>query len=225
MIWTIKHIRRIKYSGLMVGFLSLAFLSGCVPIVAGTALTVGTLSMTDRRTVGMQIEDKQIQSKISDRIVIAYGDSAHVNVTSFNRMVLLTGEVMDEKTKKDIGKIASSVENVVTVVNELGLTINSSLSARAKDSLITTKVKATFVDDSMIHANAFKVVTERGEVFLMGRVTKEEAEAASDLASRVSDVKKVVKVFEYITKEDLEKMNSQPAETNKQSKAETDKKS
>jgi osmotically-inducible protein OsmY len=159
---------------------------------------------------------------VSDRVALTYGDSVHVNVTSFNRMVLLTGEVVDEKTKVEIGKIASNIENVASVVNELGVTMNSSFSSRAKDSLITTKVKATFVDDSSVHANAFKVVTERGDVYLMGRVTKAEAEAAADLASRVSDVKKVVKVFEYLSDKEVKSLDEQSAKNQQDNKQQKD---
>lgn len=202
-----KNIRSLAF---WLSLTALPLLGACalplVPVLAGSAIAGGALVMTDRRTAGMQLEDKGIQSRISDRVGMTYSDAVNVNVTSFNRLVLLTGEVPNDKIKEDIGKIAASVENVAKVVNELGVQFNSSVSSRAKDSLITTKVKATFVDDSSVQANAFKVVTERGEVYLMGRVTAAEAQAAADLASRVSDVKKVVKVFEYISEEEKQQL-------------------
>ena len=205
-----------------LGIAVLPQLSSCalplVPFLAASAIGTGALVMTDRRTVGMQVEDKGIQSRVSDRIGMAHADGVHVNVTSFNRLVLLTGEVPNDKIKQEVGKIAASVENVTKVVNELAVQFNSSVSSRAKDSLITTKVKATFVDDSSVQANVFKVVTERGDVYLMGRVTTTEADAASDLTSRVSDVKKVVKVFEYISEEEKQKINNKKPDDETQDK-------
>ena len=178
--------------------LALPVLQGCVPMVAG-GIAAGALSADDRRTLGAQTEDKAIFAKAEGRISEKFGNrDAHINVTSFNRKVLLTGEVPDVLAKAEIERIVGGVENVASIVNELQVAGASSLTARTNDSILTGKVKGNFVDDKDILANAFKVVTEDGVVYLMGLVTREEAERAAQVAARTSGVKQVVKVFEYI---------------------------
>ncbi|HEX2530586.1 MAG TPA: BON domain-containing protein [Burkholderiaceae bacterium] len=173
-------------------------LQGCIEMAVGTAV-VGTLAATDRRTFGAQTEDKAILLKGETRIPRLVGDAGHVNVTSFNRKVLLTGEVKDDAMKQTVEREVSAIEGVQSVVNELEIAGPSSLTSRSSDSLITTKVKASFVDTKDLYANAIKVTTERGIVYLMGRVTPREGELAGEVARGVSGVQKVVKVFEYIT--------------------------
>ena len=188
-------------------------LQGCVEMAVGSAV-MGTLAATDRRTFGAQTEDKAILLKGERRIQNLTGDAAHVNVTSFNRKVLLTGEVSNESMKASIEREVTSIEGVESVINELEVMGASSFTSRSNDTLITGKVKAAFVDTKDLYANSIKVVTERGEVYLMGRVTPREGRLAADVASSVGGVQKVVKVFEYITEDELKQMSSE-AETQK----------
>lgn len=180
-------------------------LQGCVEMAVGTAV-VGTLAATDRRTFGAQTEDKTILVKGETRVANLVGSAGHVNVTSFNRKVLLTGEVRDEAMRAAVEREVSNIEGVQSIVNDLEIGPVSSFTARSNDSLITGKVKASFVDAKDLYANAIKVVTERGIVYLMGRVTQREGQLAADVARGVSGVKKVVKVFEYISEDDLRQL-------------------
>lgn len=186
----------------------LASLSGCVEMVVGSAV-VGAVATADRRTYGAQTEDKAIAVKAEVRIPKLTGDAGHVNVSSYNRKVLLTGEVKDDAMKAAVENDVRSIEGVQGVVNELEIAGPSSYTSRSSDTLITTKVKASLVDNREISATTVKVVTERGVVYLMGRVTTHEGQIAADVARGVSGVSKVVKVFEYITEEELKAL--QPA--------------
>lgn len=175
----------------------LTTLSGCVGLVAGGAVMTA-VSANDRRTLGAQTEDKAIALKGESRARSIVGEEGHVNVTSFNRKVLLTGEVRDEGMKAAVEREVRAVGGVMNVVNELEIGSPSKYTTRSNDALITTKVKASLVDMQTISANSFKVVTERGNVYLMGIVTPREAQIGTDVARGVSGVQKVVKVFEYI---------------------------
>ena len=177
--------------------LTAPLLQGCFPIIAG-GLAAGALAIDDRRTLGAQTEDKAILAKAESRIAEKFGNRANVNVTSFNRKVLLTGEVPDAAARAEAAQIAGAVENVASVVNELQIGGVSSLTARTSDSILTAKVKGNFVDDKELLANAFKVVSEASVVYLMGLVTREEGDRAASVAARTSGVKQVVKVFDYI---------------------------
>lgn len=181
-------------------------LQGCVEMAVGTAV-VGTLAATDRRTFGAQTEDKAILVKGETRVANLVGGAGHVNVASFNRKVLLTGEVRDEAMKEAVEREVANIEGVQSIINDLEIGPVSSYTARSNDSLITGKVKASFVDAKDLYANSIKVVTERGSVYLMGRVTQREGQLAADVARGVSGVRKVVKVFEYITEEDLRQLS------------------
>jgi osmotically-inducible protein OsmY len=181
-----------------------ALLAGCAPLIVGGAVVGGTLMVTDRRTSGAQLEDQGIELKAMNRLREALGERGHVNVTSYNRMVLITGEVPDEAAKASAEQVVARVENVKSTVNELAVMGASSLTARSSDAILTSKVKATFVDAKDLQANAFKVVTERGTVYLMGRVTEKEGARAAEMARTVSGVQKVVRVFEYITEAELQ---------------------
>jgi osmotically-inducible protein OsmY len=172
-------------------------LQGCFPVIAG-GVAAGVLAVDDRRTLPAQAEDRSIMLKAETRISERFGDKVHVNVTSFNRRVLLTGEVPDDKLRVEVERVAGGVENVATIVNELQIGGASSLTARTNDSIITSKVKGNFIDDAKVQANAFKVVTEASVVYLMGLVTREEGDRAATVASRTSGVKQVVKVLEYV---------------------------
>ena len=189
-----------------------AALSACAPMMVGGAV-MGTLMATDRRTSGMQVEDEGIELKGASRIRENLGERGHVNVSSYNRQVLLTGEVPSAQDKQLVEQILSKVENVRSVVNELGVQENTSLSQRSSDSLVTGKVKASMVDAQDLFANSFKVVTERGTTYLMGRVTQREANRATDLVRSIEGVKKVVRVVELISEEELQRLQPKPAST------------
>lgn len=179
----------------------LPVLPGCALLVAGgVAAGVGTgVAMSqDRRTSGMFVEDESIESRSSARISEKLGSNVHVNVTSFNRNVLLTGEAPSEAAKKEIERLVTGVQNVRSVTNEIAVREVSTYTSRSNDALITSKVKGRFVDAARFQANHVKVVTEDSVVYLLGLVNKEEARSAVDTARSTSGVRKVVKVFEYL---------------------------
>ncbi len=182
-------------------------LQGCIGMALGGAV-VGTLAATDRRTLGAQTEDKAIIVKGETRMYKLVGDAGHVNVTSFNRKVLLTGEVRDDAMKQAVAREVSAIEGVQSVANELEVAGLSSFTSRSNDSLITGKVKASFIDAKELQANSIKVVTERSVVYLMGRVTPQEGQMAAEVARGVSGVRKVIKMFEYISDEELKRLTS-----------------
>jgi osmotically-inducible protein OsmY len=187
---------------LMAGVLAAASLSACAPLILGSAVG-GAFMATDRRTSGTQLEDTGIQIKAANRVRETLGDKGHVNVNAYNRWVLLTGEVPDEADKAAVEQAVKRTENVTTVVNELSVSLTSSLSSRSNDVLLAGKVKATFVDARDVFANAFDIVVERGDVFLMGLVTEREANRAAELAASIKGVRRVVKVMEIITEDEL----------------------
>ena len=189
-------------------------LQGCVEMAVGTAV-MGTLAATDRRTFGAQTEDKAILFKGETRVANLVGDAGHVNVTSFNRKVLLTGEVRDQAMKAAVEREVAAIEGVQSIVNDLEVAGVSSFTSRSNDSLITGKVKASFVDAKDLYANSIKVVTERGVVYLLGRVTQREGQLAADVARNVGGVQKVVKVFEYISEQEFKQLTAAPEDQNK----------
>ncbi|MDB5839134.1 MAG: hypothetical protein JWQ23_1086 [Herminiimonas sp.] len=187
--------------------MSAAILQGCIGMAVGGAV-MGTLAATDRRTIGAQAEDKAIGVKGDVRVRNLVGSAGSVSVNSFNRKVLLTGEVRDEAMKTAVEREIAAVEGVQSIVNELSIAGVSSFTSRSNDSLITGKVKASFVDARDISANTFKVVTESGVVYLMGRVTQWEGNRAAEITRGVDGVQKVVKVFEYIDEGDLRQLSN-----------------
>jgi len=176
---------------------ALALLQGCAAVVVGAGSAAAYSSYDDRRSTGTQMEDEGIELRAMNRIDQRYGFKVHVNITSFNRSVLITGEVPDAQAREDVGKIVLGAGNVRAVANELEIAATSSLAARTNDSLITSNVKARFVTAKGFSANHVKVVTEAGVVFLMGVVTDTEANAAAEVTRTTDGVRKVVKVFEY----------------------------
>jgi osmotically-inducible protein OsmY len=188
---------------LVLALAALTVLPACAPLVVGGVAVGGTMMATDRRTSGNQVEDQAIELKAPDRIKQAIGSNGHINVTSYNRVVLLTGEVPTEADRAAAGQAVARVESVRSVVNELAVMGNSSFTARSNDSFITGVVKAALLDAKDMQSNAIKVVTERGIVYLMGLVTEREATRASDIARGQSGVQKVVRVFEILTEAEL----------------------
>jgi len=172
-------------------------LQGCFPVVAAGVGT-GVMMAQDRRTSGAYIEDQGIETKASDRIGKQFKNAAHVNVTSFNRNVLISGEVPSEAMKTEIGKLVASIENVRNINNELIVSGTTSLTSRSSDSLITSNVKLRFMDDKRFSAHHVKVVTENGTVFLLGVVKHAEADAATEVTSTTGGVQRVVRLFEYL---------------------------
>lgn len=175
----------------------LPVLAGCAAAVVGGA-AAGAAIVADRRTTGIYAEDENIEWKISLAIRQKLGEKVHVNVTSFNRIVLLTGEALTEELRQEAEKIARGVENVREVRNEIVVGKLTTIGTWSEDSYMTTKVKANMLGNKDFNANNIKVVTENGVVYLMGMVTQKEGDAAAQVASNTSGVKKVVKVFEYI---------------------------
>ena len=181
-------------------------LTACVPLLLGGAVGGGTLIATDRRTSGTQLEDEGIELRALSRLRNALGERSHVNLTSYNRQVLLTGEVANAQDKQQIEQTVAGVENVSTIVNELAIMGNSTLTQRSSDALVTGRVKATLVDARDLSANAFKVVTERGPTYLMGRVTQREADRGTEVVRATPGVQKVVRMFEIITEQELARL-------------------
>lgn len=202
-----------KFRPLRAALLALAasaLLAGCAPLLVGGAVVGTGLVVTDRRTAGIQFEDQSIALRAESR-ARALATLGRVNVTSYNRMVLITGEVPTEPDKVAVEQAIAGVENVRSVVNELAVGSNASLATRTSDALLQAKVKASFIDAKDMQANAFRVQAERGVVYLLGRVTEREANRATDVARAVPGVQKVVKVFDILTEEELAALGKAPA--------------
>ena len=199
--------KRVTLSALVVGA-TVASVSGCIPLLLGGAAVGGTVVAIDRRTTGTQVEDEGIETRVASAIRDRAGSEGHINVTSYNRQVLLTGEAPTAEYKQKAEEAARTSQNVKSVVNELVVTFNSSIAQRSTDTLITGKVKASIVDAKDLTANAIKVVTERNVVYLMGRVTERESKRAAEIARGVANVQKVVRVFEIVTEDELKAMGT-----------------
>lgn len=184
-------------SQLLVALALSTQITACLPVVVGGAAAGGAMA-ADRRTSGVYVEDQNIELKASHTLDDVVTDLSHVNVTSYKGNVLLTGEVPDAATKTKVENAIKVIESVRNVTNELTIGPKSSISSRADDSYLTTKIKAQFVSENKFQANYVKVVTENSVVYLMGYVTHAEADAAAEIARNTSGVTKVVKVFEYM---------------------------
>lgn len=185
--------------------------SACAPLILGGAMVGGVMMSTDRRTSGTQIEDQGIELKAGSRLREQFGERAHINVNSYNRIALLTGEAPTEADREAAERLVAQVENVSRVLNEVGVAGKSSLTSRSNDVLIASKVKASLVDARDLISNAFYVVVERGTVYIMGRVTEREATRAAEIARGVSGVQKVVRAVELISEEELARITPKPA--------------
>lgn len=196
-----KTVRALR--GVALGLAASAALSACAPLLLGGAVVGGAMVATDRRTSGTMVEDETIEVKATGRIREALGERGNVSVTSYNRVVLLTGDVPDAADKATVEQVASKLENVQSVVNELVVGLARSFVSRSRDGFLTSKVKASFIDARDLFSNSIKVVTSHQVVYLMGRVTEREANRAADVARGVDGVQKVVKVFEVISEAEL----------------------
>lgn len=191
--------------------LVLPLLAGCFG-VAAVGIGGGALILSDRRATETIATDEGIELRASNRISENFGTKVHVNVTSYNRMVLLTGEVPTAQVKAEVEKLVAGVPNIKSISNELAISGPSSLGSRSNDAYLTSKVKARFVDAQKFSANHVKVITEAGVVFLLGLVTQAEADAAVEIARTTGGVQKVVRVFEIISPEEARRLDSPPAE-------------
>lgn len=205
-----QRFRRPVAAAVLLGTLAVS-LQGCMGLAVGGAV-MGTLAATDRRTLGAQTEDKAIVLKGENRVRNLVGSAGHVNVSSFNRKVLLTGEVRNQQMKEAVAREVAAIEGVQGIFNELEIGGVSSLTARSTDALLTGKIKASLVDAQDVYANSVKVVSERGIVYLMGRVSMRESKRAAEIAAGVSGVYKVVKLFEIIDESELRTMSSKQAD-------------
>jgi osmotically-inducible protein OsmY len=198
-------------------FFSLALLlslSACAPVVLiGVGAGAGVVVAEDRRSTGTQVDDQAIEAKAGKRIADRYPEQVHVNVTSYNRSVLLTGEAPTSAVKADIEKIVFGVDNVKGVVNEIAVAGVSSMGTRANDAYLTSKVKAAFLTGQKFYTGHIKVTTESSVVYLMGLVLRKEADDATEIARSVGGVQKVVRVFEYVVYADTPApVTNRPAE-------------
>ncbi len=189
-----------------VALATLPALQGCFPLVAGGAVA-GAAMISDRRTSGAFMEDESIEWKTRSAIRERFGTNVDVSIVSYNRNVLLVGRVPDQATRSEVGRIASTIDNVNGIVNEVDIGPPRTLTDRSNDSLITSRVKARFVDDQSFRAHHVKVVTADSTVFLMGIVTRREADAATEVARTTLGVQKVVRVFEFVSDEEAARLD------------------
>lgn len=189
-------------------------LTACVPLLLGGGAVTTALVASDRRTSGMYLEDERIEQSAAAKLRETLKEGTRASVTSFNRLALVTGEVRSEAEKAEVGRTVASVENVRNVVNEVEVVpFISSIGQRSRDTLLTSQVKASMIDAKDLQANTIKVVTEMNVVYLMGIVTPREAQRAAEIARGVNNVRKVVRVFENISEQELASYNTrqQPA--------------
>ncbi|CAM3948243.1 BON domain-containing protein [Roseateles saccharophilus] len=186
--------------------------TGCAPLIIGGAMVGGVSVATDRRTSGTQLEDETIEVKAGARIRERLGEKVHATVNSYNRVALVTGEATTEEARAALDGIVGGVENVSKVLNEVAIGPASSLSSRSNDVVIQGKVKAKLIDARDLLSNAFYIVVERGNVYLMGRVTEREADRATEIARQISGVNKVVKAFEIISEDELARYSKPPVQ-------------
>lgn len=196
---------------------TLILLAALVPVLAGcvgaaaVGVGAGALMFTDRRMPETIVTDEGIELRAAGRINERFGDRVHVNVTSYNRMALLTGEVPDAAARAEVEKLVAAVPNLKSISNELQIGPVSTLSNRSNDVYLTSKVKARFIDASQFSANNVKVVTENGVVYLLGLATQREIDAAVQIARTTGGVRKVVRVFELISDAEARRLDPQPA--------------
>ena len=189
-------MKKAGWLALGAAVLATGLLQGCLP-VAVVGIGAGVISGNDRRSSGAQVEDEGIELRASNRIAERWGDKIHVNVTSYNRSVLISGEVADEATRGQVEKLVTAVPNVRGITNEIAVAGTAAYTARTNDTYLTSKVKARFVDAQQFNPFHVKVVTENSTVYLLGIVTQEEAGAATEIARTTGGVRKVVRLFEY----------------------------
>jgi len=203
-----------RWAGLGLTALTIGLvLPACAPLLVGGAAVTSAVVITDRRTSGAQLEDQGIELRAASRLREEVGSRVRVNVTSYNRRALLTGEVANERDKALVAEIVGKVDNVTEVLNELAIVNSPSFRERAADTVITGRIKASIIDVKQLPVNAFKIVTERSTVYLLGRVTQREADQATQIARTTQGVQRVVRIMEIITEEELGRLQFPPAES------------
>jgi len=187
-------------------------LGGCiaVPAIMAGGAAVGTMVATDRRTPGAVVEDRGIETKAALRVREALGDAVHVNVSSYNRTALITGEVPDEKRKAQVEKIVRDIENAQKTLNELAVMDNTPMTARVSDGILASRIRAALIDEKNLIANAFKITVERGVVYVQGRATAKEIALMTDIVSGLNGVTRVVRILDTLSEQDLEGMLPAP---------------
>jgi osmotically-inducible protein OsmY len=198
-------------AALLIALAASTSLTACFPLLLGSAVVGSSVVLIDRRTTGSQIEDEAIELKAANRLGDVLGKRGNVSVTSYNQLVLILGDVTSEDDRKLVEQTVSRIDKVRSTVNELMVFSTLPASSFGSETLLTSRVKAALVDSKDPLANVVKVVTQRGTVYLMGRVTEREATQAAETARSISDVQKVVKVFEIISEADLAAMKTMPA--------------
>jgi osmotically-inducible protein OsmY len=205
--------RRLLAAGFTAAIVGIAgSLTACVPLVLGGAAAGTALVATDRRTSGAQLEDEGIELRALSRVRENFGTRVRVSTVSFNRQVLLIGEVPNLQDKQAVEDMVKKIQNVTSVVNELGVRSSPSLVDRSSDLLITGRLKAAILDARDLQSNAFKVVTENNTVYLLGRVTKREADRVTDIARTIPGTQRVVRIFETISEDELRRLQPQRSE-------------
>lgn len=199
-----------KKAMILAAALALPALQGCFPILAA-GVVGGALMVTDRRSTGAQVDDQAIELRAANRLRERFPDQNYAGVVSFNRRALIYGQAQTEEIKQETERIVRELPNVREVINEIEVSGSASFGTHSNDALITTKVKASLLNQVDVPANAVKVQTERGTVYLMGIVSEREGSAAARLAAGVDGVARVVKVFEYISEEEVKRLNTTPA--------------
>lgn len=209
-------------TSLLLGATLLPTLQGCFPVVAA-GVTTGVLATMDRRSIGAQTEDETIEWKASARVREKFGDKVHVNFTSYNRKVLLTGEVPSAEIKAEVERVVTGIPNVQGVHNELAMAGLTTFSARSNDTYITSKVKGRFIDTNKFNPVHVKVVTEAGAVYLLGQVTQREADIAVEVTRTTSGVVKVINLMDVITDAKARELDLPPPDKSKQPDPDTPK--
>ncbi len=205
--WNPGSARTLRPSCAAALLLVTAFATGCAPLILGGAMVGGAAVATDRRSVGIQLEDEAIESRVSHAIAARYDkidrDVQRVNITSYNRRVLLLGQVPSEAVREEVGRIAERTENVRLVNNELTIGPAAPFSTGVNDAGVSTRVRAALLNDKDVRSGVIAVTTERNVVYLLGRVTEAEGELAAKVVSRTQAVSRVVKLFDYVTDQEL----------------------
>ena len=196
---------------LLIALAASTSLTACFPLLLGSAVVGSSVVLIDRRTTGSQIEDEAIELKAANRLGEVLGKRGNVSVTSYNQLVLIVGDVTSEDDRKLVEQNVSRIDKVRSIVNELAVFSALPASSFGSETLLTSRVKAALVDSKDPLANVVKVVSQRGTVYLMGRVTEREATQAAEAARSVSGVQKVVRVFEILTEAELAAMKTMPA--------------
>lgn len=196
---------------LLIALAASTSLTACFPLLLGSAVVGSSVVLIDRRTTGSQIEDEAIELKAANRLGDVLGKRGNVSVTSYNQLVLIVGDVTSEDDRKLVEQTVSRIDKVRSIVNELAVFSALPASSFGSETLLTSRVKAALVDSKDPLANVVKVVSQRGAIYLMGRVTEREATQAAEAARSVSGVQKVVKVFEILTEAELAAMKTMPA--------------